>query len=118
MQGTWRTCPRCAAAVEPGQRACSACGLIMSEPVTGQAQRQPPMLSASPARSAAPDGEYDVIRLTMALVAAGLFAYAGVQMVGLRSVGGESVAEYFYQAVGWMSFGLAALSIAVGLRRG
>ena len=36
-------------------------------------------------------------------------------MVGLRSVGGESVAEYFYQAFGILSFGLAALSVALAV---
>jgi len=39
-------------------------------------------------------------------------------MVVMRSVGGDSLAEAFYHAVGWMVWGFAILSIAVGLRRG
>lgn len=47
-----------------------------------------------------------------------LFIFAGYQLVTMRSVSGDSLAEEFYHAVGWLSWGLAALSMAVGLRRG
>lgn len=47
-----------------------------------------------------------------------VLAYAGFTMIGLRSIGGDSVAEFFYHAVGWASFGLSAVSAALGVREG
>ena len=38
-------------------------------------------------------------------------------MVQLESVSGNSVAEYFYNAVGWACFGLAALTLMAALPR-
>ncbi|MEA2621882.1 MAG: hypothetical protein QOH61_792 [Chloroflexota bacterium] len=52
----------------------------------------------------------------LAIVAAAIFAYAGFQMVELRTVGGNTVAELFDNAVGILSFGLAALSMAYAAR--
>ena len=42
--------------------------------------------------------------------AAALFAFAGVQMTSLESEAGNTVAELFDNAMGWFSFGMAALS--------
>lgn len=47
-------------------------------------------------------------------VAALLFAIAGFQMIGLRSVAGDTVAEAFYNSFGVFSLGMSALSVAVG----
>lgn len=57
------------------------------------------------------------IRAVASLAAMALFGFAGLHLISLRSVGGNSVAEFFYQGVGWLSFGLAALTMAVGFRR-
>lgn len=50
-----------------------------------------------------------------AIVAAALLAYAGLQMVSLKSVQGNSVAEFFYQSLGWFAFGLAVFVATWGL---
>ena len=55
------------------------------------------------------------MRLFMGIVAAILFALAGYLMVTIESEAGNTVAEAFYNAVGVLSFGLAALSVAVAL---
>ena len=44
--------------------------------------------------------------------AALIFFWAGVTMLGIRSVSGDSVAEAFYQAFGIFSLGLGAATIA------
>lgn len=48
-----------------------------------------------------------------ALLAAGLFANAGAEMINLESQAGNTVAEAFYNAMGVFAFGMAALSVAV-----
>lgn len=60
----------------------------------------------------------DIIRGIIAVGAAAVFAYAGVQMSELRSVGGDSVAEYFYQAMGLFSYGMAGLCLILAVPRG
>jgi hypothetical protein len=55
------------------------------------------------------------LRVIMGVVAAALFAVAGVQMLSLHSQAGNTVAEAFYNAVGLLSLGLAALSVAVAM---
>jgi hypothetical protein len=53
-----------------------------------------------------------------ALGAAVLFAIAGFQMVTIEAEATfTTVDEVFYRAVGFLSFGLAALALAFGLRR-
>ena len=49
-----------------------------------------------------------------------LFAFAGLQMIGITSVAsykgdGGSIAESFYHAMGWFSFGMALLLGDLGL---
>lgn len=61
--------------------------------------------------------EYDFIRLLFGIVAAIILAYAGYLMADMRSVSGDTLAEAFYHAVGFIAWGLAVLSVAVGLRR-
>jgi hypothetical protein len=41
---------------------------------------------------------------------AGLLVVAGYSLINLRSVSGDSVAEAFDHAVGWLSLGLAVLA--------
>jgi hypothetical protein len=53
-----------------------------------------------------------IAKVLLSIVAAAILAFAGYQMVGLHSVGGNSVAELFDNAVGIMCFGLGALSLA------
>ncbi|MBC7543066.1 MAG: hypothetical protein H7338_10075 [Candidatus Sericytochromatia bacterium] len=45
-----------------------------------------------------------------------IFAFAGAQMTGLKSVSGTSVAESYYQSMGVFSFGLAALTGMLALQ--
>jgi hypothetical protein len=45
-------------------------------------------------------------------VAALIFFWAGITMIGIRSVSGDSVAEAVYQAFGIFSLGLGAATIA------
>lgn len=52
-------------------------------------------------------------RSIFGLLAAGLFAVAGFQMLTLHSQGGNTVAEAFDNYVGIFSFGMAALSIVI-----
>ena len=56
-------------------------------------------------------------RLILAFVAAALLAIAGWQMVGIRSISGDSINEAFYNAFGYAMFGFAALSLALGFKR-
>lgn len=53
-----------------------------------------------------------VRRTALAVVAAIVLAYAGISMITLRSVEGNTVAEIFDNAVGLMSIGLALLAAA------
>jgi hypothetical protein len=59
----------------------------------------------------------DGIRAITALVAAAIFAYAGSEMMGLRSVSGDSLAEAFYQTMGLFSFGMTALCVTLAVPR-
>jgi len=56
-----------------------------------------------------------IIRLVVSVLAAYFFIDAGGDMSGIRSVSGDSINEAFYQAFGTLSYGLAALSIVIGL---
>jgi hypothetical protein len=49
------------------------------------------------------------------VAAAGAFALAGLNMVGLESQAGNTVAEAFYNAMGIFSFGMAGLVLAAGI---
>ena len=63
----------------------------------------------------------DFIRVVMTLAAIGLFVAAGLKMLDIQSQGSiegnVSINEVFYQAMGFFSFGMAALSALVGLPR-
>lgn len=48
---------------------------------------------------------------SIGLVGVLVFAYAGLTMVNLQSQAGNTVAEAFYQAMGYFSFGMAALTL-------
>ncbi len=54
-------------------------------------------------------------RLVVAIVAAGIFVVAGNELRGLESVSGNSVAEAFYNKMGIFSYGMAGLSLLIGL---
>ena len=58
------------------------------------------------------------LRLGIGIVAAVLFVSSGQNMSQLQSVGGQTVAEYFYQAMGMFSYGMAALCLVGSLPRG
>ena len=43
------------------------------------------------------------------------FAFAGFQMLSLKSVAGDSVAEFFYHAMGLFSLAMAGMAILVAM---
>src|SRR6476620_1449472 len=55
------------------------------------------------------------MRPAVGVFAAIMFLIAGWQMVSLQSEAGNTVAEAFDHAVGWFSFGMAALSVAIAI---
>lgn len=55
------------------------------------------------------------LRFVAGMVAAGIFIYAGNDMRDLESVSGDSVAEFFYHAMGLFSYGMAALSVLLAI---
>jgi hypothetical protein len=59
------------------------------------------------------------VALALGIAGAVLFAFAGLQMIGITSVAsykgdGGSIAESFYHAMGWFSFGMALVSATLG----
>ncbi len=75
--------------------------------VEGPSAHQPTSMSSGPSE----------LGVGLAIVAALIFAFAGIQLIGIHSIAGDTIAEAFYNAVGMMSFGFAALSLAIGVRR-
>lgn len=57
-----------------------------------------------------------VVRSVAELLAILIFFGAGIKMIGIESVAGNSVAEAFYNGMGWVSVGVAVTLIAVFLR--
>jgi len=55
-----------------------------------------------------------VVRRVVAGIAALAFIGAGVTMLGIRSISGDSVAEAFYQAYGFVAFGFAGVVLLLG----
>lgn len=53
-------------------------------------------------------------RPLVVLLSAGIFVVAGIAMLQIRSISGDSVAEVFYQAYGILSFGLAGIALLLG----
>lgn len=51
--------------------------------------------------------------LLAGFVVLGLLGYAGLSMVGLQSQAGNTVAEAYYQASGWLALGLALFCASV-----
>jgi len=49
------------------------------------------------------------------LASAAIFIWAGITMLSIRSISGDSIAEAFYQAFGLFSFGFVGLSLIAGL---
>ena len=54
-------------------------------------------------------------RVVLAIIAALILALAGLQMITLRSVEGNTIAEFFDNYMGWAMFGFAALALAYGV---
>lgn len=104
-------CPRCGTQVVQAATRCSRC----QQPLDWGTQ---PVMTPV----ASDDPDYDMLRLVVASLAAAIFAYAGWHLINIRSVGSltgdGSIFEVFFQGVAFIAWGLAVLSIAVGLRRG
>jgi hypothetical protein len=59
-----------------------------------------------------------ILRFVAACVAAAVFFVAGVQMREITSVSGDSIDEAFYHALGLFSWGMAVLSLTLGITTG
>lgn len=106
---TPRICVHCHKEVASDrERLCNHCGL----PFAGDAAPPP----RPDARSAQPSGT-GALRVIVGVVAALLLAYGGLELVQLRSLSGDSVAEAAYNAMGWACFGVAAFVIMLLLPR-
>src|SRR5690242_17499868 len=70
-----------------------------------------PEVSDSPASSSAATGR--IVQGALGVAGAILFTVAGLQLIGIRSISGDSIAEDSYHGIGVMSLGLAALSLGV-----
>jgi len=55
------------------------------------------------------------LRLVAGIVGAIIFSYAGYHMWIIHSISGDSVAEEFYHQVGVFCYGMAALSVLLGI---
>ena len=55
------------------------------------------------------------VRLVVGVIAAITFQQAGLGMRELESISGDSVAEAFYHEVGLFSYGMAVLSLLLGV---
>lgn len=100
------TCPNCGQIYDPSRKTyCDRCG------------NRFPWAGGKAADSAEGLGGPDAARLGVAIVGALIFAFAGYQMLTLQSVSGDSVAEAFYNDMGWFSFAMGALTLLVGLPR-
>jgi hypothetical protein len=99
------TCPTCGNVYDPSRKTyCDKCG------------NRFPWAGPEPASKAKPTDSGDVARILVAAGTALFFGFAGFQMVTLRSVSGDTVAEAFYY-MGWFSFGMALFAILVALPR-
>jgi hypothetical protein len=65
-----------------------------------------------------PENGLRILRFVVACVAAVVFYSAGQDMREITSVSGDSIAEAFYHALGLFSWGMAVLSLALGISGG
>jgi hypothetical protein len=100
-------CPSCGKVYDPTRTTyCNVCGNRF--PWAGGSESQFAVRTGAGA---------DAARMLLAFGAALLFVIAGLQMVGLQSISGDTVAEAFYNDMGWFSFGMAALAAVFGVPR-
>lgn len=83
------------------------------EPLPGE---QRPARWVEPAPPSAGGSAIDA-RFVFGSLAALAFLWAGYEMTTLQSVGGNTVAEAFDHYVGYFSYGMAFLSLAIALPR-
>lgn len=101
------TCPTCGQVYDPSRKTyCDRCG------------NRFPWAGGKAADDAegglgGPNG----VRLVVAIVGALIFVFAGFQMLTLESISGDTVAEAFYNDMGWFSLAMGALTLLVGLPR-
>lgn len=105
---TARVCVHCGKEVAADrERLCNHCGM----PFAGDAVPAP--RPQAQVRRSGTGG----LRVLAGIIAALLLAFAGLELVALRSVSGDSVAEAAYNAIGWACFGLAALVVMLLIPR-
>ena len=111
-------CNKCGAKLPDDSQICSACG-IPSSPATAtpapfpyipQVQQAPPTPVAKQPSNAA-----GVIVCLLGLAAALIFLITGIKLAGLESVSGNSIAEAYYQGIGWALIGASALTVAISI---
>ena len=57
-------------------------------------------------------------RWIFGVITAIVFVVAGIQMLGIRSVAGDTINEAFYNAVGVLALGLAGLALLIAASGG
>lgn len=62
-------------------------------------------------REDVPLGGAVIFAVSILVIAALFFCVAGIQMVSIQSVGGNTIAEVYYQAMGLGMFGFSALCL-------
>jgi len=59
------------------------------------------------------NGGLQVAVCILGLVAALIFLVTGIKLAGLSSVSGNTIAEAYYQGIGWALIGVSSLTVAV-----
>ncbi|PKL13627.1 MAG: hypothetical protein CVV52_05140 [Spirochaetae bacterium HGW-Spirochaetae-8] len=62
-------------------------------------------------REDVPLGGAAIFAVSMLVIAALVFCVAGIQMVSIQSMGGNTIAEVYYRAMGLGMFGFSALCL-------
>lgn len=125
-------CPKCGTALAEGSRKCDHCGFafaeeVPTETVTSDAQ-QPKMPEEAPAQAAAPEHRaakklpvnivfyvLAALVLIMSLYAARCVISGGLEIGSIESVGGKTLEEAYYQSLGTVFAGYAAMIRATGI---
>ncbi len=73
-------------------------------------------VQAEPVKDERTDVRTPAAARVLALLASVIFLGAGIHMASLRSVAGTTVAESFYNGIGWVSIATALLVLASSIR--
>ncbi len=100
-------CPKCMSSVPEGSTACPKCGAEIPPAAPAAATTSATLAAAAPAVTAR-GGSAGGILLTIAGILSSLILLVnGLNLAMLRSVAGNTIAEAYYNGVGWALIGLA-----------